>query len=225
MGALFGVCYTDMCAFQAISRTAFVIPTPGIDLSVGSITGLSGVVAGYLIEQGLPLGHHVVCLPAIVIIGVAIVLGAGIDAVNGLLVSVVRIPAFIATLAMLYVARGAILLIAGDASFINLSGDPAKGNLGFDYVGSARWLNSPVMMYVMVIIGGIGAFIAQHTSSGSMSTLWAAMNARLLAPASGAYSSRRSFRPLIRPAPPIMSWARSRPWSSVALRCSAARAR
>jgi erythritol transport system permease protein len=157
--------HVSVTALLATGMT-FVILTAGIDLSVGSIAGLSGVVAGYLIDQGLPLGNHVVFLPAVAIIVIAIVLGAGIGAINGVLVAVIRIPAFIATLGMLYVARGAALLIAGGASFINLQGDPTKGNIGFDYVGNARWLNLPVMIYFMIIMGGIGAFIARRTVFG-----------------------------------------------------------
>jgi erythritol transport system permease protein len=157
--------HVSVTALLATGMT-FVILTAGIDLSVGSIAGLSGVVAGYLIDQGLPLGGHAVFLPAAVIIMIAIVLGAAIGAINGVLIAVIRIPAFIATLGMLYVARGAALLIAGGASFINLSGSPAKGNLGFDYVGNARWFNLPVMIYIMVIIGIIGAMVARRTVFG-----------------------------------------------------------
>ena len=157
--------HVSVTALLATGMT-FVILTAGIDLSVGSIAGLSGVVAGYLIDQGLPLGGHAVFLPAAVIIMIAIVLGAAIGVINGVLIAVIRIPAFIATLGMLYVARGAALLIAGGASFINLSGSPAKGNLGFDYVGNARWFNLPVMIYIMVIIGIIGAMVARRTVFG-----------------------------------------------------------
>lgn len=157
--------HVSVTALLATGMT-FVILTAGIDLSVGSIAGLSGVVAGYLIDQGLPLGGHAVFLPATVIIVIAIVLGAAIGAINGVLIAIIRIPAFIATLGMLYVARGAALLIAGGASFINLSGDPARGNVGFDYVGNARWFNLPVMIYIMVIIGIIGALVARRTVFG-----------------------------------------------------------
>ncbi len=162
------VVMTQHVAVTALLATGmtFVILTAGIDLSVGSIAALSGVVAGYLIDQGLPIGNHLVFLPALAVILVAVLLGAGVGAVNGVLVSVIRIPAFIVTLGMLYVARGAALLIAGGASFINLSGDPAKGNTGFDYVGTARWLNLPVMIYVMVAIGAVGAFVARRTVFG-----------------------------------------------------------
>ena len=224
----------------------FVILTAGIDLSVGSIAGLSGVVAGYLIDQGLPLGTHVVFLPAVAVIVIAIVLGAGIGAVNGVLVAVIRIPAFIATLGMLYVARGAALLIAGGASFINLQGDPTKGNIGFDYVGNARWLNLPVMIYIMIIMGGIGAFIARRTVFGKHvyavggnerarrqrrypghpppPSRSRSMRFRDYVPGSAASCWRRSSRRPIRPPPPIMNSGPSRPWFWGAPRFSAARA-
>jgi len=67
---------------------------------------------------------------------------------------------------MLYIARGAALLISGGASFIGLGGTPEHHNLGFDYVGTARWFHLPVQIFVMVLVGVVGAFIASRTTFG-----------------------------------------------------------
>jgi erythritol transport system permease protein len=157
--------HVSVTAVLATGMT-FVILTAGIDLSVGSIAALSGVIAGYLIANGLQIGSGTVFLPAVIVIVIAIVAGALVGSLNGVVVALLRIPAFIVTLGMLYVARGAALLISGGSSFIGLSGDPAHANLGFDYLGTARWSGLPVQIYVMAAVGVIGAFIASRTIFG-----------------------------------------------------------
>jgi ribose transport system permease protein len=89
-------------AFTAIlaAGMTFVILTAGIDLSVGSVVGLGGVLCADVLARG----HGVA---AGVAAGVLTGLVAGV--INGLVVTKVRIPAFIVTLAMMMVARGAAL--------------------------------------------------------------------------------------------------------------------
>lgn len=79
-----------------------VILTSGIDLSVGSVLGLSGAVTAQLLVAGWPV-------PVAIAVGVA--LGAVLGVVNGLLVTHAKLPPFIATLGMLGIARGAVLVI------------------------------------------------------------------------------------------------------------------
>jgi erythritol transport system permease protein len=157
--------HVSVTAVLATGMT-FVILTAGIDLSVGSMAALSGVVAGYLIAVGLSLGGAPVFLPAWLVIVIAIVSGTFVGTINGIIVAVFRIPAFIATLGMLYVARGIALLITGGGSFIGLDGDPTRGNTGFDYLGTARWFDLPVQIFVMAAVGILGIFIASRTIFG-----------------------------------------------------------
>jgi erythritol transport system permease protein len=157
--------HVSVTAVLATGMT-FVILTAGIDLSVGSIAALSGVVAGYVVLYGLPFGGSAVYLPTLVVILIGIVCGAFVGAINGFVVAFLRIPAFITTLGMLYVARGAALLTTGGGSFVGLSGDPSLGNTGFDYVGTARWFGLPVQIYVMAAIGIVAAFVASRTVFG-----------------------------------------------------------
>jgi ribose transport system permease protein len=79
-----------------------VILTAGIDLSVGSVLGLSGAVTAQLLVSGWPI-------PVAIVVGV--VLGGILGMVNGLLVTHAKLPPFIATLGMLGIARGAVLVI------------------------------------------------------------------------------------------------------------------
>ena len=82
---------------MALGMTAVII-IGGIDLSVGSILALSMMVTGWVWEAfGVPL--HYACL-------VGIFVGSIAGLINGMLVSYLRLPAFIATLAMLSAARG-----------------------------------------------------------------------------------------------------------------------
>jgi ribose transport system permease protein len=113
-------------AFTAIlaAGMTFVILTAGIDLSVGSVVGLSGM----LCADAMARGHGVAAGVA-----VGLLAGVAIGAINGLIVTRVRIPAFVVTLAMMMVARGAALkytdarTISGlPPSFGALSGNPAS---------------------------------------------------------------------------------------------------
>ena len=133
-------------AFLAIGMT-FVIITGGIDLSVGSTVGLAGMVAGGLILKGLPLNLAIFGLSRYRIyfrvwVIVLIVLGLGvlIGAINGLFITRFNVPPFIGTLGMLYIARGAALLIYDGRTFPNLVGDPKLKNTGFPAIGAGRFL-------------------------------------------------------------------------------------
>lgn len=89
-------------AFPAIiaAGMTFTILTAGIDLSVGSVVGLSGVVCADAVAHGWGLAAA---------IGVGIVVGVAVGVANGLIVTRIRIPPFIVTLAMMLVVRGAAL--------------------------------------------------------------------------------------------------------------------
>lgn len=95
---------TSVNAVMAVGVTIVII-TGGIDLSVGSVSALSGVAAVMLmVHLGVGSGLGIVG-------GIAI--GALAGLVNGLLVSVAGLPPFIATLGMLSVGRGLVLIITG----------------------------------------------------------------------------------------------------------------
>ena len=91
---------TSINAIVAVGMT-FVIISGGIDLSVGSIVALSGVVLGSLLQGGQPLA---------VALAAALAVGLACGLLNGALVSVGGLPPFIATLGMMSVARGAALV-------------------------------------------------------------------------------------------------------------------
>ncbi|MEV5436069.1 substrate-binding domain-containing protein [Streptomyces sp. NPDC052682] len=128
----------------------FVIVSAGIDLSVGSVAALSATVLAWsATSQGLPVGVAVL---------LAVVTGVGCGLVNGFLISYGKLPPFIATLAMLSVARGLSLVISQGSP---IAFPDSVSHLG-DTLGG--WLPVPVL--VMVVMGLITAFVLGRTYIG-----------------------------------------------------------
>lgn len=152
-------------AFLAIGMT-YVIVSGGIDLSVGSTVGLVGMVAGALILNGLPVGDYVIWFNVPEIIGIALLLGVGIGAVNGLLITKLAVAPFIATLGTLYVARGAALLTSDGATFANLVGNPANGTTGFPLLGTLTLIGLPLVIWLLVAVGAGAAYLGTRTPLG-----------------------------------------------------------
>jgi rhamnose transport system permease protein len=136
-------------AVLAVGQTMVVL-TRNIDLSVGSIVGLTAYISSNTLAH-----HH--GIPIVGIALLAIVIGLGLGIVNGLLVTVGKIPAIIATIATLAIYRGLLFEITGGQnvlafqlpdSFLNLAAKKPFGlpslawiALGVAIVGAAtlRW--------------------------------------------------------------------------------------
>ena len=107
----------------AIGMT-YVIITGGIDLSVGSVAGLAGMIAGGLIQEGLTLKFAGVTIyfsiPLVVLI--TVLLGAFIGALNGVGITKVNVAPFIATLGSMYICRGLANIRSNGATFSDLAG-------------------------------------------------------------------------------------------------------
>lgn len=118
----------------------YVLIIAGIDLSVGSVTALSGAVLGIaLINWGLPLGLAVV---------VCLLVGLVCGAANGLIVIGWKLPSFIVTLGMLEVARGAAYLVTGSRTIY--VGGPIEVVTSTSVFG----LSLPFLLAVLVVIAG-----------------------------------------------------------------------
>ncbi|MFE3903968.1 substrate-binding domain-containing protein [Streptomyces sp. NPDC059153] len=128
----------------------FVIVSAGIDLSVGSVAALSATVLAWsATSQGVPVWLAVI---------LAVVTGIACGFVNGALVSYGKLPPFIATLAMLSIARGLSLVISQGSPIafpdsVSVLGDTLGG-----------WLPVPVL--VMIAMGLITALILARTYIG-----------------------------------------------------------
>src|SRR4249920_3789413 len=136
--------------FLLASGLTLVILTAGLDLSVGANVALSACLAGTVMKAtGSPL------------LGAALGLACGtlIGAGNGLLVTTLRIPPFIATYGMLWVVHGATYWYMAGST---VHGFPA----GFRALGSGYWLGIPIPVYLMFLFFAIGALFAQRTTWG-----------------------------------------------------------
>jgi erythritol transport system permease protein len=158
--------HVAMNAILAIGML-FVILKGGIDLSVGSIVGLSGVVAGVLL-QGLRIDVlDVVLYPMVwVVVLASLAVGTLVGLINGILVTRFNVAPFIATLGMLYVARGAAQLISDGATFPRLAGDPELGNTGFLLIGGGRPLGVPMAIWILVVFVIAAVFVLRKTPFG-----------------------------------------------------------
>ncbi|MET0166220.1 MAG: ABC transporter permease [Vicinamibacterales bacterium] len=154
-------------AILAIGMT-FVILSGGIDLSVGSVVGFCGMVAGLLLSRGLVLQSlGVVVYPEVwLVIVLTLLTGMAIGAANGWVVTRLGVAPFIATLGSMYIGRGAALLLSDGATFPNLSGDPALGNQGFPWIGAASVAGLPLPVWLMAALAGTAIFVASRTPFG-----------------------------------------------------------
>lgn len=144
-----------------------VVLKGGIDLSVGSIVGLSGIVCGELLGGMRIPGTETVAYPPVwAVVVIAILVGTVVGSINGLLVTRFNVAPFIATLGMLYVARGTALLISGGSTYPKLGGGEALGNTGFSFIGNGRPLGLPFSIWVMVALALAATFLLTKTPFG-----------------------------------------------------------
>jgi erythritol transport system permease protein len=144
-----------------------VILNGGIDLSVGSTLGLSGVIAGFLM-QGVTFTALGVTLypPVWVVVILTCALGGFVGLINGVLIARFKVPAFVATLGVMYVARGVALLITNGLTYNNLGGRPALGNTGFNWLGFNHLLGVPIGVLVLVVVAVVGNLVLSRTAFG-----------------------------------------------------------
>jgi ribose transport system permease protein len=91
----------------------FVILIGGIDLSVGSVAGVTGIILGLVLQD----------MPIPVAIFVAVLCGAGIGLVSGVLIAYFRLAAFVVTLGMMAIGRSLAYIFSGQTSISNIPSD------------------------------------------------------------------------------------------------------
>lgn len=133
--------------------TTFVIISGGIDLSIGTGMALCGVMAGvFLTDLGLPL--------AVGVLG-AILFGGLMGLVNGLNIALLKIPPFIATLAMMMVAEGLALVIS-DSTPIYFEGNYPEISQGHLIPA----LDIPNAVYVLAVVAVLASVMLTRTLLG-----------------------------------------------------------
>ena len=128
----------------------FVILTGGIDLSVGSILGLAGVLASGILESTGNAGAAIL---------VALAVGIGCGAVNGFFVAVCEIPPFISTLGMMTLLRGCILVYTKGSPI------PIKVD-AYKFFGKGTVAGVPVPVIILIILFLIAHYVLTQTSYG-----------------------------------------------------------
>jgi len=101
---------------------------------------------------------------AVVVLTLA--LGALVGALNGALVAFLKVPAFVATLGTLYVARGVALLMTNGLTYNNLGGRPELGNTGFDWLGFNRIGGVPIGVWVLALVAILCHLMLTRTAFG-----------------------------------------------------------
>jgi len=146
----------------------FVILSAGIDLSVGSIVGLSAMIAGGLINEGIQLPQFgVIIYPNTwMVIVITLLVGIVMGAINGMVISRFKVAPFIATLGMLYIARGFAGLRNKGYTFSNLIGKPEFGNTGFERLGASSLFGINYSIWIMVIFALVAYFVTTRLPFG-----------------------------------------------------------
>lgn len=141
---------TALIGVVAVGET-FVIVTGGIDLSLGSVVALSGILTGMALHtsRSTPLGLAV---------GIAVGLVAGLF--NGLAITYLNMTPFIATLAVLSMARGLAYIVANGATVFGFDNS-------FDNIGGGNWGAVPVAAVISIAVFVVAYIVLARTVFGS----------------------------------------------------------
>jgi ribose/xylose/arabinose/galactoside ABC-type transport system permease subunit len=132
--------------------STFVIITGGIDLSVSSIVGLSGLLAVLTLRQ---TGENLL-LSLLAGLGI----GAFVGLINGAVISAARLPAIVVTLASMSIVRGVALLIAGGTPY------QIDSPAAYLFIGRERLATIPVPVYILLGVVLLVYFLQSRTRFG-----------------------------------------------------------
>ncbi|MFN0119303.1 MAG: ABC transporter permease [Blastocatellia bacterium] len=140
---------TTLVAIVAVGMT-FVIITGGIDLSVGSVLAFAGVVMATMLQRGMPTALALLIALATGLIG---------GLINGALITIGRLPPFIATLGMMSMARGAALVFT--------EGRPVSGfSESFRWLATGDVMRIPAPVLVMLMVYLLAHIVLTRTVLG-----------------------------------------------------------
>jgi rhamnose transport system permease protein len=144
---------TAVYALVAIGETLVVL-TRNVDLSVGSVVGLSAYVSANMFQT-----HHGIAIPVVFLVGLGVGLACGL--VTGLITAVGRVPSLVVTLAMLYIIRGVDTIIVG-------SGQVVANSLPNSFINifHASVLGIPDLAIAVAVAVAIAAYYLKSYRSG-----------------------------------------------------------
>lgn len=135
-----------------------VMITGRMDLSLESTVGLAPGIAAWLVLPTVSNGLGAE-LPTWTAVPIALIVGAGIGALNGLLIVRFQLNGFIVTLGMLITLRGLLNGISGGQTFFGLPESMM-------YLGSATWLGIPASIWISLVLFAAGIFTLGYTRVG-----------------------------------------------------------
>ena len=144
---------TTIFALLALGET-MVIVSRNVDLSIGSVVGLSAYVSASLFGK-------IHGIPIVVVFGVGLGIGLAVGVANGLMVAIGRVPSLVVTLATLYIVRGLDILIVGGNEVVAQTLPNA-----FIEIPRAGVYGVPYLAIVIAVVIGIGAYYLRSYRSG-----------------------------------------------------------
>jgi rhamnose transport system permease protein len=144
---------TTIFALLALGET-MVIVSRNVDLSIGSVVGLSAYVSASLFGK-------IHGIPIVVVFGVGLGIGLAVGVANGLMVAIGRVPSLVVTLATLYIVRGLDILIVGGNEVVAQTLPNA-----FIEIPRAGIYGVPYLAIVIAAVIGIGAYYLRSYRSG-----------------------------------------------------------
>ena len=144
---------TTIFALLALGET-MVIVSRNVDLSIGSVVGLSAYVSASLFGK-------IHGIPIVVVFGVGLGIGLAVGVANGLMVAIGRVPSLVVTLATLYIVRGLDILIVGGNEVVAQTLPNA-----FIEIPRAGIYGVPYLAIVIAAVIGIGAYYMRSYRSG-----------------------------------------------------------
>ncbi|MEA5405098.1 hypothetical protein VB776_19340 [Arcicella sp. DC2W] len=138
-----------------------VVLTAGIDLSVGSVLALCGAITAGLLKNGieLPAQNLFIGFTLLGAIIVGLVFGGALGFFNGWVITRFKVPPFVATLAMLTMARGLTMLWTKGFPISNLG-------TNFDYIGTGWFIGVPVPVWISIFVIIIALVLTTKTPLG-----------------------------------------------------------
>lgn len=133
----------------------FVIMAGGVDLSVGPVLAIAGLVSFYCLQGDLPLA--IVILAGL---GVGVLVGT----FNGLVIAFLQLPPIIVTLATLSIVRGSALILGGPEQHL-IRNEPA-----YSFIGAGSLFGLPFSIYIFALVAAVMIFIQRRTPLGLLVT-------------------------------------------------------
>jgi len=151
--AQFILANTTIFALLALGET-MVIVSRNVDLSIGSVVGLSAYVSANLFGK-------IHGIPIVVVFLVGLGIGLAVGVANGLMVAIGRVPSLVVTLATLYIVRGLDILIVGGNEVVAQTLPNA-----FIQIPRAGIYGVPYLAIVIAVVIGVGAYYLRSYRSG-----------------------------------------------------------